>query len=1380
MAAEAGAKGGLAIAINFDGQAACASYVLFDGEGGSPISYGDATFSKTAAGGSASVTLGDLDSGTYQLELQFYGDEAKTVKLNTYRELVRVSPGLTSRASRDIDLTAMYKITYHNLPSGVVIEGGGTLPMNYSRKSSTITLPNIKTGGKYFVGYYTASDFNKDSKISQILGTSGRDVDLYPLFTDKLYVADAGSSTATGTQDDALDSIASAASIIKTADDDTINWTIFIDGILSGPQTLSMDGSSGQLPASITLKGARGPTGGVFQDGIDAGWDGTSVPTSEIGSALTIKVGMTVPITMKDLLVKGGYATNGGGIYLSKGYVTFESGMITTNKATTNGGGVFICYDGFATFEMKDGSIAGNHAGTSGGGVYIYARGIMGAGTFAMSGGTVSGNFAAESGTGYGHGVYVAPPDSKNRVAPYFGMSGFALVASDNDVYLAMSSLGDEARITVDGALTGEGTVATITGVDDATSVGYKNSTVLAAQGSGSVLKSYKKFAVNPAPDGTVYYVDPDGRLTTTQPQTFDLYVQQDASGSGTSASSPFGSIEEAANYIAANGNSGTVASIKIIGNLSGAQVLSGFNDSKAKQIVIEGANGVDATSGTPLDALTGGSGVEKTLTVNLEDVSVEITNLRISGASKTGLYVGDLNNAYTNVLLSEGTLITQNGTGSGDYNGGGVYITESSFVKTSDGCSITNNKAGANGGGVYCQGRLSLFGGTISNNQAVKGTGIYVDSNGALGMMGSGSVSSGNDIYLVNPDVSTYGGIAILGTLTAQSPVATITPHVYGNGTQLLESYNVLGPAPDIAEESQKFAVTQPSGSAVTWSINTNGMLSDGSNTVSFYVAQNGSSSAAGSRGDPFDSLSDALDYIADNDYSGYDVIVKVDGLLPVSDHEVQHTVYISSFSGNSLTIEGANGLENGIPQDSISGDLQIYFDNYVLSKITFRNICLTGSSSGNLIGSGDGEIGYYRTNVIFDSGVLIKGNTAEYSDQGAAFSINDYSSVTMKDGCEISGNYNTGYGSDGVYIDSYGTFNMEGGTIKDNKKSGNTSGTGVKVRGTFNISGGAVVASNNIVSLYSQYTNVTIADDLTADGIVATIGPATSGETGMYVTPAVLLSEVKSGLISAYHNKFAVLPKSGMNWAVDDEGNLVPAGSGGGGTSGSWSAQFVDWQGMQAASSIMGPGTKEPVYIKLTNNESGFDYSSVDLDSLACSFVQLSLKKFQGMNMSGGGAIESSSLLSENGGILLRVSNGGSSWGENVWECSITQGNGGFTPDTIATCYVTGSSNANGFVVFSNTDSELAGALPVNLAVVNYTQTIDPSKITIECGGTQLDLEGGLMSLSNDADHYEEGHYYEYSIQGVVSTNNKVINVYYIGTLIKTMTVKRSGSTG
>lgn len=1162
-------KGGFSIKLMFEGDAEAVEGYIYTGNASSKTYYTpdrgvadsegaakqtltiqqDSQNKKYVSLSSAAIsdTTG-FTEGDYKVCIIF---KKNTVKLNEYETSVQIKKGYVSEAIAYVNLSETYSVTLH-LNGGNLTSDITDISYYLSKNSSALPGPNkVRKSGFIFVGWYTNSGLTGAPVTTVPAGTIGNneywakwEESSIPIID--LYVSSEANSSdpdVDGSQEHPFVSIVDAVEKIKTIADGTRDWVIGVDGILSSPQVLG-DGSAISAN-SIMLVGVHG---NVNSDGINAGWDGETVPPSEIGSALTINV--NIPIKIQGLLIKGGYATNGGGIYLSKGYVTFESGMITTNKATTNGGGVFVCYDGFATFEMKDGSIAGNHAGTSGGGVYIYARGIMGAGTFAMSGGTVSGNTAAESGTGYGHGVYEMYPDSKNHVSPYFEMSGSAVVSSDNDVYLDVSDTLDGAVITVAGALTGEAPVATITGRANPFSAGFYNSIVLKAEGSGSVLRSYKKFAVTPDPDdGTPYYVDPDGRLTSTQPQSFELYVQQGASGSGTSASSPFGSIEEAANYIATNGNSGTVASIKIIGNLSGAQVLSGFNDSKAKQIVIEGANGVDATSGTPLDALTGGSGVEKTLTVNLEGVSVEITNLRISGATQTGLYVGDLNNAYTNVLLSEGTLITQNGTGSGDYNGGGVYIAESSYVETSDGCAITNNKAGANGGGVYSNGQFALFGGTVSNNQAVKGTGIYVDSSGSLGMKGSGSVSSGNDIYLVNPDVSTYGGIIILGTLTAQAPVAVITPHVYENGTQLLETYGMSGaPTPDISVESQKFAVAQPSGSSITWSINTNGMLSDGSTTVSFYVAQNGSSSAAGSRGDPFDSLYDALDYIADNNYSGYDVIVKVDGVLPVADHETQHTVYISSFSGNSLTIEGANGLENGIPQDSISGDLQIYFDNYALSEITFRNICLTGSSSGNYIGGGDGEIGYYRTNVIFDSGVLIKGNTAEYSDQGAAFSIKDYSSVTMKDGCVISGNHNTGSGSDGVYIASYGTFNMEGGTIKDNKESGDTSGTGVKVCGTFNISGGAVVASNNIVSLYSQYTNVTIADDLTADGIVATISPATSGETGMYVTPAVLLSEAKSGLISAYYNKFAVMPKSGMNWAVDDEGNLVPASSGGG----------------------------------------------------------------------------------------------------------------------------------------------------------------------------------------------------------------------------------------
>lgn len=1150
------------------------------------------SFSTAAISETTGFTEGD-----YRVRITF---KKNSLGLNEYETSVQIKKGYVSEAVAYVNLAETYSVTLHL--------NGGSLTSNledisyHLRKDSSLLPAStyVKKSGFAFAGWYDNSELTGNSVTSVPAGTTGNknywakweestiptEIDIYVSATN------ASDSEGDGSQEHPYATIQRAVQYIIAAENSSKDWVIGVDGMLSGAQTLERQFNGEtyiELVAhSVTVSGLTGSS----TDGINAGWGGeedsvtgtrdsallidTTVPVSVMNLTICggdtkegggLKAGEVVQsdVTLKNVCITGNCAVkSGGGIFISKASsVTMLSGEIKSNRTkyisglsgtnNGNGGGVYMDQND-ATFTMKNGSISENYAFGYGGGVYIGNYGVYGNGRFVMSGGSISANDCDYS---FSKGIYVIGGSTKSPSA-YFEMSGAAVIASDNDVFLGAGSMGNGAVITISGTLTGETPVATISGEDGDPEIDprYMNDQVLVATGNGSVAQSYKKFAVKPYNNVTPYYIDSNGYLTDTQPQSIDLYIRDGASGTGTSAESPFGSIFDATDYIRNHGNSATTVTIKISGNLSGAQQLIALNNSNAKEIFIEGTNGTDA-NGVPKDALTGGSGVEKTLSIvmtspdYMSHVPVTISNLKITGASQHGIYVGNGNGDYWNeVYLDSGVLITGNGSGTGDYDGGGVYVDDNAAVVVRNGCTISNNTAGRNGGGIYALGYLDLEGGTITGNTAQKGKGIYVPlppsgntNDNGVRMYANASVANNNDVYLCT------GEVIILGeSLNSEAPVATITPEEY-------DSYQVVGISPwgnnssiNLEEEVVKFAVAQPEGSAVTWSINTNGMLSDGSTTVSFYVAQNGSSSAAGSRGDPFDSLSNALSYIASNDYTGYDVIVKVDGVLPVADHEAQHTVYISSFSGNSLTIEGANGLENGIPQDSISGDLQIYFDNYVLSEITFRNICLTGSSSGNYIGGGDGEIGYYRTNVIFDSGVLITGNSAEYAGQGAAFTIKEYSSVTMKDGCEISGNYNTGYGSDGVYIDSYGTFNMEGGTIKDNKESGNTSGTGVEVCGTFNISGGAVVASNNVIELYSQYTNVTIADDLTADGIVATISPATSGETGMYVTPAVLLSEAKSGLISAYHNKFAVMPKSGMNWAVDDKGNLVPASSGGG----------------------------------------------------------------------------------------------------------------------------------------------------------------------------------------------------------------------------------------
>ena len=86
--------------------------------------------------------------------------------------------------------------------------------------------------------------------------------------------------------------------------------------------------------------------------------------------------------------ITGGYATQGGGVYIYRGSFSIYGGSITGNHAGA-GGGVYV---NEGAFNMYGGAITDNHAGT-GGGVYV-------TGAFVMTDGTISGNSAAEMGAG--------------------------------------------------------------------------------------------------------------------------------------------------------------------------------------------------------------------------------------------------------------------------------------------------------------------------------------------------------------------------------------------------------------------------------------------------------------------------------------------------------------------------------------------------------------------------------------------------------------------------------------------------------------------------------------------------------------------------------------------------------------------------------------------------------------------------------------------------------------------------------------------------------------------------------------------------------------------------------------------------------------------
>ena len=179
----------------------------------------------------------------------------------------------------------------------------------------------------------------------------------------RIYVSSKKSdSKETGTRAEPYKSVARAMNALLDKDTD---YTILVDGELAGAQTipdaLTTEAGGTYKAKSLVIKGAGA---------------GAKINGNNEGTALTIET--DVPVTIENLTITGGKATNGGGIYLGSGTdVTLGTGTLvgdvieTTNMAAAsnstygniakNGGGI---YNDGGTLILGNGSyISHNFAG---------------------------------------------------------------------------------------------------------------------------------------------------------------------------------------------------------------------------------------------------------------------------------------------------------------------------------------------------------------------------------------------------------------------------------------------------------------------------------------------------------------------------------------------------------------------------------------------------------------------------------------------------------------------------------------------------------------------------------------------------------------------------------------------------------------------------------------------------------------------------------------------------------------------------------------------------------------------------------------------------------------------------------------------------------
>ena len=180
------------------------------------------------------------------------------------------------------------------------------------------------------------------------------------------------------------------------------------------------------------------------------------------GGAVSV-TGRNSGFTMQGGTITGNSASAGGGIHATSGSVTINGGVISNNRATNNGGGIYASSG--AKFHLNGGEIQNNVATEAGGGVYCSNLYSQNTGRCEFYGGTISGNTAKQGGGAYvrvcyigyrncritdntaaeaGGGLYLFPFASEKRIymGNVYGSSGtIAPYIYDNTVNSAQNNL---------------------------------------------------------------------------------------------------------------------------------------------------------------------------------------------------------------------------------------------------------------------------------------------------------------------------------------------------------------------------------------------------------------------------------------------------------------------------------------------------------------------------------------------------------------------------------------------------------------------------------------------------------------------------------------------------------------------------------------------------------------------------------------------------------------------------------------------------------------------------------------------------------------------------------------------------------------------------
>ena len=682
-----------------------------------------------------------------------------------------------------------------------------------------------------------------------------------------------------------LKTIQEAVDRIKAAGDTTSQYTIIVDGTVTGAADADY---SAQNDAFVNIVCDRMIT--------IKGWSGANIDIidankSSAKNARVFYIDSSKKIILQKITVTGGYLSAaaadatayGGGLYIAGATteVELEDCVIKENCVQTQGGGAYIASGSKLTMNGSGSAINSNRIlGKDPGSVSTFDKKACGGGVFVAQ----SATFLMNAGTLRENGaVYSSASGAISGCAAYvcgtFTMKGGTI---DSNAYKIEGASPMIVRCrNIEVAVPGTFNLYGGSITDDMGSSSYMN---------GSGVCVYAADYCSPVSSGAATFNMSGGTISGLKSQLGGaVYLSAETSYSCEFNMSG-GTIS--GNTATSVGGGGVYVGNNSVLNMSGGTI-SGNTAVRGGGVYV-GRNSVFNFTGGTISGNTPTSGSGEGGGIFIDGVSGDKGQCFISGAAIVGQNPAATSSAATS---ADGSHSNKASLGGGIYNAGELYLGYKNASATEAWTGSVCYNYASSGGGVYNKGILKMNSGSVCYNG---NAGVDLVSSAKLEMSGDATIPMGADgsnyVYL-NGGATIDVAAALTSTTT---PVATITPVSYTLNT------TVLTGAALSAAECAKFAVTQPAVEEFPWVIKYDSATGKGvlkqPRSVVYVAAESAGGSDAtgtGSSAAPYATIQEAAKHFTD----------KTPAIGGTADEPIfENKIYVLS----DMTFTGGAGADN------------------------------------------------------------------------------------------------------------------------------------------------------------------------------------------------------------------------------------------------------------------------------------------------------------------------------------------------------------------------------------------------------------------------------------------------------------------------------------